>query len=116
MSAAEDQALHDNVDDLLFGPERRRIEARRRDDTECLVVDMQNVLSTASGRRILFWMLERGGLMRADYNGRSMDLAYETGRKSLAGEITSLAMVADHTIFARFIEDRLTQNKETDNV
>jgi hypothetical protein len=110
-----DPQLYDNVDDMLFGPERKRLEARRRDDTERLVLDMKTVLSTAGGRRILFWLLERGGLMRADYNGRSMDLAYETGRKSLAGEITSLAMVADPKIFARFIEDRLTQTKETDN-
>lgn len=105
----------DNVEDLLFGPERQRIEARRRDDTERLVLDMKTVLGTEGGRRVLFWVLERGGLMRADYNGRSMDLAYETGRKSLASEVTSLALVAEPTIFARFIEDRLTQNKETDN-
>lgn len=110
-----DAATLDQVEDLLFGSERKRLEEQRREDMDRLRLDMASVLASEQGRRVIFWIMERGGLMRADYNGRSMDLAYDTGRKSVASEVLGLALVADPKIFTRFIDDRLTQQEEANN-
>ena len=72
---------------------------------------MKSVLATTAGRRIIYWLIERGGLFRDDYNGRSLDLAHMSGQKLVCSEVLDLALRADPMIFAKFVEMKLTPKK-----
>lgn len=105
--------LYEGVDDF-FAPERKRAAEEQKTARLELVSDMQSVLSTPAGRRIIYWMIERGAPLRDDYNGRALDLAYASGQKRISSEVMDLALRADPYIFQKFIESKLIKKENED--
>lgn len=100
----------ENIDEF-FAPERKRNKEAEKQARLEHVHDMKDTLSRPAGRRIIYWMIERGGLFRDDYNGRSLDLAHMSGQKLVCSEVLDLALRADPMIFAKFVEMKLTPKK-----
>lgn len=107
------EELYDLVDDF-FAPERKRVAEEQKTARLELVNDMRAVLASPAGRRIIFWLIERGAPFRDDYNGRALDMAYASGQKRVSSEVGDLALRADPMIFAKFVEAKLT-TKENDD-
>jgi hypothetical protein len=107
----KDESVLDALVDEYFDPERKIRTERERQKRLELVGAMKDVLRTRTGRRIIYWIMERGRPFHDDYNGRSLDMAFAMGQKRICNEVTDLALRANPAIFTQFMEDRLIKEK-----
>lgn len=98
--------LYGSVDDI-FAPQKKRADEEREREINRLVDDMKTVLEHAEGRRIVWWILSRGGLFASTYNGRALDQAFFDGQRLIAAETLSLALKADPMILSKLVEQKL---------
>jgi len=103
---SDEQYLYEQVDDI-FKEERRREAVERKDKIDALILDMKNVLGSESGRRFIWWVIARGDLFTAPYNGKALDMAHNLGVRTIAAEVFSLALKANPRILETMVNERL---------
>ena len=104
------EQLYDSVDDI-FTEDRKRDKARREEELRALVLDMANILQYESGRKLVWWIISRGNLFTCGYNGKALDMAFESGLRQFAAEVFSLALKANPRILETMINERLKGEK-----
>jgi len=86
--------------------ELKRIEARRRELT-----DIGTVLSNASGRRLIWRILEKCGTFASTFNKDSQTMSYLAGQQDLGHFIMSEIVASDENLLLKLMKENKTKEK-----
>lgn len=95
--------------------ERRDAEARERaaSDEQDLRASLQSLLTTADGKRVVFWLLSRAGIYGAPFNTEAAIERYQLGRQSIGLELLSKLDQIDARLYPRLLLERGEQEEMT---
>ncbi|ENC2022860.1 hypothetical protein ABKE32_000486 [Escherichia albertii] len=79
----------DEDDSRLAGQEQRHREREQRDTD-----DIRQVMSTDAGRRVIWWLLERGKVFSTTFHADPHIAAFNEGQRNLALAMFSRVMAA----------------------
>jgi len=104
----QDDGIDTGLDDIFN--RRKKKKQKEIDNIEkwnALTSEMKRVLSTRSGREIIYWIIGSGNLLMDIGKGRSLETEKLAGRQTLALEVMQLALRADHQFFSQYIDSKL---------
>jgi hypothetical protein len=79
---------------------RDQLSRRQKRDRAQFEGDLEEVLKTGHGRRVLRWVLERSGMFTSTH-----DPAYETGRRELGLEIVNAMNAVEPYAFVTLMKE-----------
>ncbi|EAM8673214.1 hypothetical protein BL252_06560 [Salmonella enterica] len=95
----------DSQDDLA------ELERKRRDREQRDADDIRHVLSTDRGRRVVWWMLERGSVFATTFNADPHISAFNEGQRNLALALFSRVVASCPEQYLQMAEEASREEK-----
>lgn len=85
---------------------KQKVKDQRRQELD----DIRTVMSNASGRRLMWKMLERCGTFRTIFNTDSLTMSYHAGQQDLGHFLMAEIVEADENLLLKIMKDNKKEN------
>lgn len=75
-----------------------------------IVADMNDVLKTEGGRRVIAYVLDISGMETSSFTGDATRDTFDTGRRSVGLQVASLAREADIDLYLKTLKENYNGN------
>ncbi|ECF1703347.1 hypothetical protein E1B77_20810 [Salmonella enterica subsp. enterica] len=87
------------------------LERKQREREERDAEDIRHVLSTDKGRRVIWWLLEKGCVFSSTFNADPHIAAFSEGQRNLALAVFSRVMAACPEHYLQMAEEASREEK-----